>query len=225
MNEATSGLLLIDKPAGITSFDIIRALRRQTGVRKIGHAGTLDPLATGLMLMLFGEACKKASQLSGLDKAYEAEITLGFNSTTGDAEGELNKISDREPSLDEVQLNLSKFMGEIEQIPSQYSAIKIKGKAAYKYARKGQAVEIPSRKVTIHDLSLQSFEYPKLKVEARVSSGTYIRTLAEDVGRALETGAYLSALRRVKVGEYEIAESHKLSGVTKENLDSFLLTI
>jgi tRNA pseudouridine55 synthase len=225
MNEATSGLLLIDKPAGITSFDIIRALRRQTGVRKIGHAGTLDPLATGLMLMLFGEACKKASQLSGLDKAYEAEITLGFNSTTGDAEGELNKISDREPSLDEVQLNLSKFMGEIEQIPSQYSAIKIKGKAAYKYARKGQAVEIPSRKVTIHDLSLQSFEYPKLKVEARVSSGTYIRTLAEDVGRALETGAYLSALRRVKVGEYEIAESHKLSGVTKENLDSFLLPI
>ncbi|HSX47898.1 MAG TPA: tRNA pseudouridine(55) synthase TruB [Candidatus Nanoarchaeia archaeon] len=202
-----NGLLLINKPKGITSFDVIRQLRRTTGVKKIGHAGTLDPLATGLMLMLFGTACRKAQQFSKLDKTYVAELTLGFNSSTGDAEGELIAISDRIPTQSELETVLNKFIGEIEQTPSVYSAIKIDGKEAYKYARAGQAVEVPSRKVTINSIELLSYSYPLVKIEADVSSGTYIRSLAEDIGKELGTGAYLSGLERTRVGDFEASEA------------------
>jgi tRNA pseudouridine55 synthase len=220
-----SGLLLIDKPAGITSFDIIRTLRRTTGVRKIGHAGTLDPAATGLMLMLFGAATKPASRFSGLDKTYIAEMTVGATSTTGDREGELSKVSDRQPSKQEVEAALKHFKGEITQTPSPYSAIKVDGVRAYKLARAGKYVAMPPRQVAIYKINLLDYKYPKATFEARVSSGTYIRTLAEDIGQELKTGAYLNALQRTAVGEYKIADSHALKDVTEATYQQDLINI
>ncbi len=210
------GLLLIDKPVGISSFDIIRTLRRTTGVKKIGHAGTLDPAASGLMLMLFGTACKKADQFSKLDKTYVAEMTLGATSSTGDREGELTMVSDARPDESEVDAALHAFVGPIEQTPSIYSAIKINGQEAYKLARKGQTPDMPKRLVTINQVKLINYEYPVVTFEADVSSGTYIRTLAEDIGAKLGTGAYLSALQRTRVGEYAINDAISLESNSEE---------
>jgi len=201
------GLLLIDKPLGITSFDVIRRLRRQTGVRKIGHAGTLDPLATGLMLMLFGTGCKQAMSLTKLDKRYVAQVTLGANSTTGDAEGDKTLVSETIPTEAEIMQALEDFRGEITQTPSIYSAIKINGQEAYKHARAGRSVEMPLRQVTIYELKLLNYTYPVVSLEAKVSSGTYIRSLAEDLGATLGTGAFLSGLVRTEVGEYKLTDA------------------
>ncbi|MBP7760867.1 tRNA pseudouridine(55) synthase TruB [Candidatus Saccharibacteria bacterium] len=231
-------MLLVDKPAGWTSFDVvakirsqIRAQYRARGERptkrqlRVGHTGTLDPFATGLLIILLGDACKRSDEFLKLDKVYEATITLGATSTTGDPEGEIVaygkwKIEDSqscqpssnsylphaatlpEPSLDEVVKTLGDFTGEITQIPPSYSAIKIGGERAYKLARAGKTVDMPSRQVTIYSLDLIDYTYPELRIRAHVSSGTYIRTLAEDIGRALGTGAYCSDLRRTRVGDY-----------------------
>lgn len=217
------GLLLIDKPLGITSFDVIRALRRQTGVRKIGHAGTLDPLASGLMLMLFGSACKQAERFTKLDKRYVAQITLGANSSTGDGEGEKIPVSEAVPTLTEVEAGLVALTGDIMQTPSMYSAIKINGKEAYKRARAGETVVMPSRQVTIYENVLIKYDYPVIELSSKVSSGTYIRTLAEDLGKMLGTGAYLSGLVRTKVGEYALNQAVKLDVATAENVKRGLL--
>jgi tRNA pseudouridine55 synthase len=202
-----NGLLLVNKPIGITSFDIIRSLRRVSGVKKMGHAGTLDPLASGLMLILIGTATKQAGQLSGLDKRYGAVVTLGATSTTGDNEGEKTAVSDRQPSRDEVEAALERLTGEIEQTPSVYSAIKIDGKEAYKRARAGETVEMPSRRVMIYENRLVDYAYPRLELDCRVSSGTYIRSLAADLGELLGTGAYLGGLVRTEVGEYRLEQA------------------
>lgn len=202
-----NGLLLVNKPIGITSFDVIRVLRRQTGVRKIGHAGTLDPLASGLMLMLFGTACKQAQTFSKLDKRYVAQITLGATSTTGDNEGEKTAVSHTAPSQEAVLEALGKFQGQITQIPSAYSAIKIDGKEAYKRARAGEKVEMPSREVTVYENSLVKYAYPIIEINTKVSSGTYIRTLAQDLGEELGTGAYLSGLVRTEVGDFKLSDA------------------
>jgi tRNA pseudouridine55 synthase len=225
MIEPVSGLLLIDKPIGISSFDIIRALRRQTNIKKIGHAGTLDPLATGLMLLLFNKATKQAMSLTKADKTYEAEITLGKNSSTGDAEGELTEVSDRQPTRSEIDEVIKGFIGEITQTPSQYSAIKINGTEAYKLARAGKLVEMPSRQVTIHSLEIMSYDYPKLRIRTHVSSGTYIRSLAADLGVQLRVGGYLSSLRRTVVGDYNVTDAVQLADVTAENLEGSLISV
>jgi tRNA pseudouridine55 synthase len=213
------GLLLVNKPIGITSFDVIRQLRRQTGVRKIGHAGTLDPLASGLMLMLFGTGCKKAEMLTKLDKRYVAQITLGSNSTTGDGEGEKTAVSGRVPTRGEIEAALAALTGEITQVPSMYSAIKINGKEAYKRARAGETVEMPGRQVTIYENELIRYDYPIIELSSKVSSGTYIRTLAEDLGGILATGGYLSGLVRTEVGEYLLNEA-----VVLEEADAALVS-
>lgn len=220
------GLLLIDKPIGISSFDIIRKLRRATGVKKIGHAGTLDPAATGLMLMLFGKACKQAERFSKLDKTYEAELTLGLTSTTDDQEGELS-VHDvaTPPTTEQIAAAIESFTGEITQVPSAYSAIKIDGKEAYKRVRAGESVTMPERRVVIRELELITYDFPRLVVRADVSSGTYIRTLARDLGEALGSGAYLSALRRTSVGEWGIDRAHKLNEITPQNLDERLVEV
>jgi tRNA pseudouridine55 synthase len=205
------GLLLVDKPVGMSSFDVIRQLRRTTGVRKIGHAGTLDPLASGLMLILFGKACKQAQSLTKLDKRYRAIIRLGASSSTGDNEGVKTPVSNRRPSREEVEAALGSLTGEIRQTPPVYSAIKIGGKEAYKRARAGETVEMPSRTVTVYDNRLLRYEYPELELDVRVSSGTYIRTLAEDLGRILGAGAYLSGLTRTEVGDYRLGEAVALN--------------
>jgi tRNA pseudouridine55 synthase len=220
-----AGLLLIDKPAGITSFDIIRQLRRATGIRKIGHAGTLDPMATGLMLMLIGAATKRAGRLSGLDKTYVAEMTLGAVSSTGDREGELTAVSDREPTESELIAALEGVMGEITQVPPQYAAIKVGGVRAYKLARQGKIVVMPPRQVSVHRINLLSYAYPLARFEAQVSSGTYVRSLARDIGETLGTGAYLSDLSRTEVGEYRLGQSQPLETITATNLSRYLIPI
>ena len=207
-----NSVLLIDKPAGMTSFGVVARVRRrlsqQLGKKaKVGHTGTLDPFATGLMIIVTGKECRNAQQYSKLDKVYEATVRLGHTSTTGDPEGELSDVSAREPSVEEVQRALKGFVGEITQRPPQFSAIKIGGRRAYDLARKGEVVEMPERQVTVFSLELLEYAYPDVHIRVHVSSGTYIRTLAEDIGKVLETGAYCSALRRTKVADYSIEDA------------------
>ncbi len=209
----------------MSSFDVIRQLRRTTGVRKIGHAGTLDPLASGLMLMLFGTACKQAESLTKLDKRYVARIKLGFTSTTGDDEGEKVFVSDREPEPAEIEAAVKNLTGEITQVPSAYSAIKIRGKEAYKRIRAGELVEMPARIVQVHENRLISYAYPYVELEAHVSSGTYIRTLAEDLGKHVGTGAYLGGLVRVQCGKYSLDEAMALDDADFAAVEQHLLDL
>lgn len=214
----TDGRILVDKPAGITSFGVVARVRRvlseQAGRRiKVGHTGTLDPFATGLMILVVGKETKNAMTLTKLDKVYEATIELGKRSSTGDPEGEIETVSDIIPTKTAVMEALEAFKGEITQTPPAFSAIKINGVRAYKLAHKGQAVEIPSRQINIYSLELVDYSYPELKIRTHVSSGTYIRSLAEDIGAKLGTGAYCSQLRRTKIADYDINEA-----VTLESL-------
>ena len=220
-----NGILLVDNPVGITSFDVIRNLRRITGVRKIGHAGTLDPLASGLMLMLFGTACKQAQVLTKLDKRYLAEVRLGATSPTGDAEGELVPGSNLVPEIGEVEAALAKLSGELEQTPPVYSAIKIDGREAYKRARAGEVLAMTPRRVQVYENRLVSYVYPLVELDTRVSSGTYIRTLAEDLGKELGTGAYLGGLVRTEVGKYQLNEVLALDKATSESVAKRLMQL
>lgn len=216
MNESfdvpEDGMVLADKPAGITSFGVVARVRRRLSEKlgkkaKVGHTGTLDPFATGLMIIVTGKECRNAMNYSKLDKEYEAVIRLGQTSTTGDPEGELTYISDAIPTKKAIEAALEPFRGEITQRPPIFSAIKINGRRAYDLARKGEAVEIPERQVTVYALELIDYTYPDVRVRAHVSSGTYIRSLAEDIGKVLETGAYCAELRRTKVGEWSVADA------------------
>ena len=219
----TDGILLIDKPADMTSFGVVARVRRvlsqAAGKKvKVGHTGTLDPFATGLMILVIGKECKNAGSYSKLDKVYEATIRLGQTSTTGDPEGELTDSSPSQPSREAVEAVTAGFVGEITQIPPAFSAIKVNGQRAYKLAHKGEVVEIPPRHVTVHSLEIQDYAYPELRIRAHVSSGTYIRTLAEDIGRALGTGAYCSQLRRTAISSHRLVEATTLRelGVTDD---------
>lgn len=209
-------ILFIDKPAGMTSFGVVarvrRVLSKQQGKKvKVGHTGTLDPFATGLMIIVVGKECKNASLYSKMDKVYEATIKLGQNSTTGDPEGELTNISDTIPSISDIEKVISGFVGEITQRPPIYSAIKINGRRAYDLARAGKTVEMPERQITIHSLEIIDYKYPELKIRTHVSSGTYIRTLAEDIGSKLGTGAYCSELRRISISDWNVAQAKTLA--------------
>ena len=202
-------MILIDKPAGISSFGVVAKvrgyLRNECGHKvKVGHTGTLDPFATGLLILLSGKMTKKSNEFLKLDKEYIADLKLGFKSSTGDPEGEIEKVDDRVPDAKEIEDILKTFIGEIEQIPPKYSAIKINGQRAYKLARKGVDFEVPMRRIRIYNIEVLEYEYPRLAIRCRVSSGTYIRTLAEDIGLKLGVGAYLTALRRTKIGEYSV---------------------
>ena len=214
-------VILVDKPAGISSFGVVakvRAhLRDEFGHKvKVGHTGTLDPFATGLLILLSGKMTKKSNDFLKKDKVYEAALKLGYTSTTGDPEGEIERNTTVQPELNTIQSCLQSFLGEIEQTPPRFSAIKINGERAYKLARKGEDFEIPSRKVEIYSIEILDYNYPELKIRCHVSSGTYIRTLAEDIGKALGTGAYLTALRRTKIGNYKIEDAQALTDFTNE---------
>lgn len=207
-----NGFLLVDKPAGISSFGVVARVRRVLSQEakkrlKVGHTGTLDPFATGLMIIVVGDYCKRASEFSKLDKVYETTIHLGQTSTTGDPEGELTAVSTHQPSQADIEAILPHFRGDIMQTPPAYSAIKINGQRAYQLARRGQAVAVPARQVTVFQLELLRYQYPNLGLQAHVSSGTYIRTLAADIGQQLGTGAYCQQLRRTKVGAHSIDDS------------------
>lgn len=215
-----SEMLLIDKPAGWTSFDVVAKIR--SGIRadyrargekptkrqlKVGHAGTLDPFATGLLVVLLGDGTKKATEFLKLDKVYEATVFLGAVSTTGDPEGEITPHSGDVPTRTQVDAALATFVGEITQTPPAFSAIKVDGQRAYKLAHAGKEVTIPPRQVSVYSLECLDYTYPELRIRAHVSSGTYIRTLAEDIGKALGTGAYCSQLRRTRIAQWDVANA------------------
>ena len=217
----TDGIILIDKPAEMTSFGVVARVRRvlsqQAGKKvKVGHCGTLDPFATGLLMLCVGKECKNAGTYMKHDKVYEATFRLGQTSTTGDPEGELTEVSSAQPAPEDIEHALAQFRGDIQQRPPIFSAIKIDGKRAYKLARDGQEVELPLRTITIHSLELVEYSYPDLKIRTHVSSGTYIRSLGVDIGAALGTGAYCSQLRRTSIAKWLVADAQTLAdfGVT-----------
>lgn len=201
------GLLLLDKAAGVTSNTALQTVRRLYRAAKAGHTGTLDPLATGLLPVLFGDATKFGGELLGADKTYAAEIAFGTTTTTGDAEGEV--LERRPVSLErsDVDRVLARFRGEIAQVPPMYSALKRDGRALYDYARAGESVERTPRRVRIHELRLDAFAGDRLAVTVRCTKGTYVRVLAEDIGRALGCGAHLAALRRLASGPFSLADA------------------
>lgn len=223
------GLLLVDKPAEWTSFDVVakvRSVLRQGDIQKpkVGHTGTLDPLATGLLILVVGSYCKRAQEFSKLDKTYEVTMKLGETSTTGDGEGKKTAYSQQRPALRDIESALKSFLGEIEQVPPAYSAIKIGGQRAYKLARAGKEVVLVPRKVTIRSIKLTNYNYPEVGFTADVSSGTYIRSLVVDLGEKLGTGAYMSGLRRVEVGGFSIKEAIRLDQLSPEVAKGSLLT-
>lgn len=210
------GLLLVDKPADWTSFDVVNYVRRivanAEGKKpknvKVGHTGTLDPFATGLLILLIGkEYTRRAGEFSKLDKTYEVTMKLGFSSTTGDPEGEITPTSSKIPTSEELARAIEQFKGQIEQIPPAFSAIKVDGQRAYKLARAGKEVVIKPRPVTINRLEVVSYDYPEVKLVADVSSGTYIRTLVEDIAKSLGTEAYTTTLRRTQIANFSLKDA------------------
>lgn len=225
------GIVLVDKPEGWTSFDVVNYVRRMVsnieGKKpkhvKVGHTGTLDPAATGLLVLCVGKFTKKVPELIKQDKTYEVELFLGKTSTTGDKEGELALANDKIPTEFEINEVLKKFIGEIEQIPPVYSAIKINGKRAYELARAGKEVVMEPRLVNIYSIDSVEYTYPIAKFTTRVGSGTYIRSLAVDIGSELGTGAYMSNLRRTSVGDAMINQAYSISDINPELLQKILV--
>lgn len=201
------GALLVDKPVGVTSNFALQKVKRLLEAAKAGHGGTLDPLASGLLIALFGEATKFAGLLLESDKEYLATVKLGETTATGDAEGDVLETRPVAASAGEVRAALRKFMGEIEQIPPMHSALKRDGVPLYKLARKGQSVERRPRRVRILELELLDFKKPLLNIRVRCSKGTYVRTLAEDIGAALGCGAHLAGLRRTGSGRFRVDDA------------------
>ena len=222
-SQQIQDIILIDKPAGLSSFGVVARVRRRLSMEagkkvKVGHTGTLDPFATGLLILLANKATKLSNQFLKLDKWYEATICLGKTSTTGDPEGEITEQNtEKVPTLEEVKTVVNQFVGQITQTVPAYSAVKINGQRAYQLARRGEAVSMPTRQIEIYAIEILSYNYPELVIRTHVSSGTYIRTLGEDIGKALGVGAYLTALRRTQVGDYQIKNTVKLSDFMGEN--------
>jgi tRNA pseudouridine55 synthase len=222
------GVLLLNKPLGISSTQALGRAKWLIGAEKAGHTGTLDPLADGLLPLCFGHATKLAHDLLDADKTYVAGIVLGQSTSTGDMEGEVTFSSDAVIREQQWHAILPQFLGEIEQVPPMYSALKKDGKPLYELARTGIEVERKARRITIVSLETLSFEYPNVVLKVRCSKGTYIRTLAEDMGKALGVGAHLSSLKRVGVGELDIANAmtlEELEAVPEEERAGVLLPL
>lgn len=210
------GILLIDKPRGWTSFDVVNYVRRIVATAegkkpkncKVGHTGTLDPLATGLLVLLIGkEYTRRAPELTKLDKTYEVTMKLGETSSTGDEEGDKTIVSAVRPDQADITEALQHFTGNIMQTPPIYSAMKINGVRAYKLAREGKSVVMEARPAKIYSTTLTGYKYPLVTFTSEVSSGTYIRSLVEDIGTVLKTGAYMSDLRRTRVGRFMLSDA------------------
>jgi tRNA pseudouridine55 synthase len=224
MPEPASGLVVVDKQAGMTSHDVVARVRRLAGTRKVGHAGTLDPMATGVLVLGLNRATRLLGHLTLTDKRYAATIRLGVSTTTDDAEGEVIATAPTGALTDEaVRQALEAFVGEIDQVPSAVSAIKIAGKRAYARVRDGEVVELPARRVTVHSLGVVSTslgDAAEVDIEVHCSSGTYIRAIARDLGEALGVGGHLTALRRTAVGPFGIDSARTLD----ELAESFAMT-
>jgi tRNA pseudouridine55 synthase len=218
--------LLIDKPEGKGSFDCVRILRRMSGVKRIGFAGTLDPLASGLMIFAVGEATKLIPYLEKSDKRYDVTVRLGAESDTYDAQGKISEVKcDVPPGREEiVRLIEENFTGEREQTPPAFSAVHVDGKRAYDLARMGKKVNLKPRKVVFYEVAIVAYEWPALKMSVHCGSGTYVRSLAHDLGRLLGCGGYVEALRRTAIGRHAVKDAVALDKITAENLADHALT-
>ncbi len=241
MQKSMTGFILIDKPTGITSFDVIARLRRLTGVKRIGHAGTLDPFATGLLIVAIGrEATREMSKFVGLDKTYEATFVLGATSTTDDVTGKLSEpISTSHLTEQQVKEVLESFVGELDQVPPTYAAIKVQGKKLYELARAGTPTLVEPRRVTLYSIENLSEWVPlpagrhgtrgtptsTLHIRIHCSSGTYIRSIARDLGAKLRIGGYVSELRRTSIGLFAISEAFTLEELNSNNIENNLIKI
>jgi tRNA pseudouridine55 synthase len=211
IKNVVSGVLVVDKPIGLTSHDVVQIIRRGTGIRRAGHTGTLDPRASGVLVILIGPAVRLSEYVSASDKRYQATIRLGSSTDTYDAEGDIVEYSSTEV-LDEIteeQFNeiLQQFVGEIEQVPPPYSAVKVKGRKAYEMAREGEEVDLEPRMINVYSLEILEWAPPEAVIDVYCSSGTYVRSLANDLGKALGTGAHLIGLRRTKSGRFTLRDA------------------
>ncbi|MFA5021212.1 MAG: tRNA pseudouridine(55) synthase TruB [Patescibacteria group bacterium] len=207
-------IIAINKPKGPTSFDIVAQVRKITKVKKVGHAGTLDPLASGVLVVAIGrDDTKKINLIVEKEKEYVADIRLGRTSATDDEEGEKSVVNNNQPDELEIIAVLQKFIGEIDQVPPQFSAIKINGRPAYKSARAGRVLEMKPRRVLIKQIELLNYKYPDLKIRVVTGPGVYIRSLARDIGNRLKTGAYMSGLIRTRVGEYKLEDCTAMENI------------
>ena len=208
VKNAISGALVVDKPVGMTSHDVVQAIRNGTGLRRAGHTGTLDPRASGVLVILVGPAVRLSEYVSASDKRYQAIIRLGGSTDTFDAEGLVTPSKDP-VTVTEAQFEtaLQTFVGEIEQTPPPYSAVKVQGRKAYEMAREGEEVELAPRKITVHHLEVLEWAPPEVVIDVHCSSGTYVRSLANDLGVMLGCGAYLVGLRRTKSGRFSLRDS------------------
>lgn len=214
-------LLLINKPVGWTSFDVVKKLRFTLKVKKIGHAGTLDPLATGLLIIGTGKFTKKLNDLQGLDKTYSGIIQIGKTTPSYDLETEFDAESDwSHISEKDIEAARKKFLGEISQIPPAHSAVKVDGERAYKKARKNKEVRLEPRRLTIHQFEIDSSDLPNVKFDVSCSKGTYIRSLAHDFGQELGVGGYLKELVRTSVGEYQLSDAEDLDEFIRKHNES-----
>ena len=202
-----AGILLLDKPSGPTSHDMVDVVRRGAQERRVGHAGTLDPLASGLLVLCLGAATRLSEYLAGKDKRYRASVRLGQSSTTYDADGEVTDESLQLPDREAVEAALARFRGPVQQVPPPYSAIKRGGRKAYELARRGELVELPARRVEIHALELVAWSPPECSLEVHCSAGTYVRSLAHDLGQTLGCGAHVTQLRRTASGAFMLEEA------------------
>jgi tRNA pseudouridine55 synthase len=219
VSPETNGILIVDKPKGWTSFDVVAKIRNKLSVKKVGHTGTLDPMATGVLVLCLGKATKLAQEMTGYDKEYIAEITLGAISSTDDAEGKITpKQALPKISKKEIAKVLKDFEGEILQTPPQFSAKKIKGRRAYTMARKGQEVKLEPVKVKVHELEVLDYKWPILKLRILCGKGFYVRALARDLGAKLGTGGYLSALQRTKVGKFSLSQATTIEEASKKEI-------
>lgn len=208
IKNVVSGVLVVDKPVGLTSHDVVQIIRRGTGIRRAGHTGTLDPRASGVLVILIGPAVRLSEYVSASDKRYQATIRLGSSTDTYDGEGSITEsvpVGDiTEEQFDEI---LQQFVGEMEQVPPPYSAIKVKGRKAYEMAREGEEVDLEPRVINVYSLDVLEWAPPEAVIDVYCSSGTYVRSLANDLGKSLGTGAHLVGLRRTKSGRFTLRDA------------------
>lgn len=207
MKNAISGVLVVDKPIGMTSHDVVQVIRNGTNIRRAGHTGTLDPRASGVLVVLVGPAVRLSEYISASDKRYQAIIRLGATTDTYDEEGKVTTSSPVEITEAQFEESLKQFVGEIEQVPPPYSAVKVQGRKAYEMAREGKEVDLAPRKINVYSLELLEWAPPEAVIDVYCSSGTYVRSLANDLGKSLGCGAYLVGLRRTKSGRFTLRDA------------------